>query len=272
MGRVAAVPRRSPSPFDALADAYDRVRPGYPDDAVDTLVTLAGMPRRGHILEIGAGTGQLTVALAERGYHVTAVEVGEQLAERLRRNVREYDDVAVVCGRFEDTELPVRSFDLVTAATAFHWLDRQVAYDKAAELLRPTGALGLIFNIHVDADQGYFAASEAIYARHAPQVLGPGTSAALSKHDAWRTEIDATGRFDDVQIRSHPWGVTYSRKTYLELLSTYSDHIVLEPGVRDALFADLGELIDRRFRGEVEKHYDALVVVASVLPPTGAGE
>jgi SAM-dependent methyltransferase len=264
VGRVAAVPRRPP--FDQVADAYDRVRPGYPDDAVDALVTLARLPRRGRILEVGAGTGQLTVPLAERGYHLTAVEIGEHLAERLRGNVREYDDVTVICGRFEDTQLEPASFDLVTAAMAFHWLDRPVAYDKAAKLLRPTGALGLIFNIHSNADEGYFAASEEVYARHAPQILRPGMAASLSERDEWRTEIAATGRFGEVVFASHPWGVTYSRKTYLELLSTYSDHIALEPAVREVLFAELGDLIDRRFGGEVEKHYDALVVVAPVRP------
>jgi len=260
------VPRRPPPPFDAVADLYDQVRPGYPDEALDALVALAGLPRRGRILEAGAGTGQLTVSLAERGYHVTAVEVGEQLAARLRRNVREYDDVRVVCARFEDTDLPDGSFDLVTAATSFHWLDRQVAYGKAAALLRPTGALGLIFNLHVDADRGYFDASEEVYTRHAPQLVGPGTSAWMSKQAEWRGEIDATGLFGDVVFHSHPWGVTYSRKTYLQLLSTYSDHIALEPSVRAGLLTDLGDLIDRRFAGQVEKHYDALVVVAPVLP------
>jgi hypothetical protein len=63
--------------------------------------------------------------------------------------------------------------------------------------------------------------------------------------------------------------VTYTRKTYLQVLSTYSDHLRLEPAARDALFADLGELIDRRFGGKVEKHHTALVVVAPVLPTEG---
>lgn len=269
MDRVAAVPRRPESPFDVVADAYDRVRPGYPDDALDSLVRLARLPRRGRVLEAGAGTGQLTVSLAERGYEITAVEVGEHLATRLKRNVREYDRVTVVCGRFEDLPSQQASFDLVTAATAFHWLDRQIAYEKAAALLRPTGALGLIFNLHVNTDQGFFAASEEIYARHAPQVLGPGTSAAQSKQGAWRSEIEATGLFGEVAFASHPWSATYARRTYLELLSTYSDHLDLDPAVRDALFADLGALIDARFGGQVEKQYDAFVVVVPVRKATG---
>jgi SAM-dependent methyltransferase len=262
------VPRRPSSPFDGVADAYDRVRPGYPDDAVDDLVELARLPRRGRVLEVGAGTGQLTVSLAERGYHVTAVEMGPHLAERLQRNVRGYADVAVRCERFEDAVLPGRSFDLVTAATAFHWLDRQVAYEKAAALLRPTGSLGLIVNLHIDADRGFFAASEEVYRRHAPEVIRPGTSLWQSKEDRWRAEIVATGMFGDVEFRRHPWSVTYARKTYLQLLSTYSDHIALDPSVREALFADLGEFIDRRFDGKVEKHHDALVIVAPVLAST----
>lgn len=251
-----------------MAELYDRVRPGYPDDALDALIALAGLPRRGRVLEIGAGTGQMTVPLAERGYHITAVEIGEHLAERLRRNLREYADVDVVCGAFEDADLPDGSYDLVTAATAFHWFDRPVAYEKAAALLKPTGALGIIFNLHVDGDEGYFAESDEVYARHAPELLASAGSAGSWRQAEWTSDIEATGLFGSVETRSHPWSVRYPRKVYLELLSTHSDHIRLDPAVREALLDELGELIDRRYRGKVEKHYDALVVVAPVLPAT----
>jgi hypothetical protein len=75
--------------------------------------------------------------------------------------------------------------------------------------------------------------------------------------------------FGEVVFETHPWEVTYSRKTYLQLLSTYSDHIRVDPETRTRLFADLGDLIDRRFAGLVEKRYHALVVVAPVLPTAG---
>lgn len=259
------MPRRRP-PFDAVADIYDRVRPGYPDESVDDLVELARLPRRGRVLEIGPATGQLSVSIAERGYALTAVEVGPALAERARRNLSAYPDAEVVCARFEDVELTPGSFDLVVAATSFHWLDPQTALPKAATLLRRTGALGLLWNIHVDTDQGFFAESEDVYARIAPQLLGPGTSARAKDRDARAHEIKDSGCFGEVEMRSSAWSVEYSAARYLELLSTYSDHIDLDPATRERLFDGLSELIRTRYRGRVEKQYETVLYVAPVRP------
>jgi SAM-dependent methyltransferase len=256
--------------FDRVADAYDRVRPGYPDEAVDDLIALSGVPRRGRVLEIGAGTGQLTVALAERGYRVTAVELGPALAERSRANLAGYADVDVVTGRFEDVELSDSAYDLVVAATSFHWLDPDVAYAKAARVLRPGGALGLLWNLHVDAHTGFFAAADEVYAEVAPFLLEPGISERMSEREARARDIESTGMFENVETRTYPWSAEYDCRTYLELISTYSEHIALVPEVRQRLDARLAELIDRRFGGRVEKGYQTVLYVANVRP-TGAG-
>src|SRR5215210_5494927 len=54
--------------FDEAASLYDEVRPGYPEDLFDDIVSLSGIPSGGRILEIGCGTGQATVPFALRGY------------------------------------------------------------------------------------------------------------------------------------------------------------------------------------------------------------
>lgn len=271
MDKVAAVLRRRP-PFDAVADLYDRVRPGYPDEAIDHLVELTRLPRRGRVLEIGPGTGQLSVSLAERGYDLTAVELGPHLAERARRNLAGYSRARVLCARFEDVELTPRSFDVVTAATSFHWLDPETAYPKAASLLRPTGSLALLWNIHVDHEVGYFAASEEVYARIAPDLLAKDTSARAIDRTARANEIEASGCFGDVQVRATAWEADYSAARYLDLLSTYSDHLALDAETRRRLFVELASLIDSRFRGRVRKHYETIVYVAPVLAGADRGD
>jgi SAM-dependent methyltransferase len=251
-----------------VADIYDRVRPGYPDEAVDALVDLSRLPAKGRLVEIGAGTGQLTVALAERGYSIVAVEMGPALAERCEANLSDYRDAHVVAGRFEEIDLPPDSFDLVVAATSFHWLDPAVAYRRAAEVLRPHGSLGLLWNLHVDADVGFFAESEEIYERLAPQVLGPGISGRMANREARVREIEATGLFVDVASRAFPWSAEYDRETYLDLLSTYADHIALQPDVRAQLDVELGALIDKRYGGVVEKHYQTVLYVGELAAST----
>src|SRR4051812_8498694 len=112
--------------FDAVAERYAAIRPGYLPQTVDDLVELAGLTPGDRVLEIGCGTGQLTVPLAERGLAVTAVELGAGLAAVARRRLADHPAARVVVGAFEDVELEPGSFDLVVAATAFHWIDPAV--------------------------------------------------------------------------------------------------------------------------------------------------
>jgi protein-L-isoaspartate O-methyltransferase len=66
--------------FDEAAERYDRTRPGYPPAVFDDLAELAGVGPGRRVLEIGPGTGQATVPLAERGCRIVAVELGAGLA------------------------------------------------------------------------------------------------------------------------------------------------------------------------------------------------
>ena len=94
------------STFDQAAELYDRARPRYPPALFDDLAALAGIGPGSRVLEIGPGTGQATVALAERGYRVVAVELGAQLAAVARRNLARFPSVEVVTAAFEDWPLP----------------------------------------------------------------------------------------------------------------------------------------------------------------------
>ena len=130
--------------FDTAAERYDRVRPIYEAQIFDDLAALAGLDSRSRILEIGCGTGQATVALAQRGYRITAVELGARLAEIARRNLADYRDVEVTVAAFEEWPLAEQQFDAVVSANAFHWINRVVRVPKAAEALRSGGSLAVI--------------------------------------------------------------------------------------------------------------------------------
>ena len=121
--------------FNAAALDYDRTRPGYPQELVRRL------DPPGDALEIGCGSGQLTVDLIRRGHRITAVDSGPELLARAQERCPE---AQFVLGKFEEVEFDGRVFDLVVAATAFHWIDPDVGYSKAASLLRPGGRLALL--------------------------------------------------------------------------------------------------------------------------------
>jgi SAM-dependent methyltransferase len=138
--------------FDTAAEQYERARPGYPAALFDDLAALlpAGSAAdAARVLEIGAGTGQATRDLLARGWRVIALEPGPELARVARRVLAGRGEVEVAETPFERWDGEPASFDLVFAATSWHWLDHAVAYEKAATLLRPGGVLAIVATEHV---------------------------------------------------------------------------------------------------------------------------
>src|ERR671911_1963809 len=98
--------------FDGAALLYDEVRPGYPEELFDDVVSLSGIPSGGRILEIGCGTGQATVPFARRGYRILCIELGDNMAAVARRNLEGYPQAEVRTGAFEESSLQEGVFDL----------------------------------------------------------------------------------------------------------------------------------------------------------------
>src|ERR687898_2392248 len=234
--------------FDEAASLYDEVRPGYPEDLFDDVVSLSGIPAGGGILEIGWGTGQATVPFARCGYRILCVELGENLAAVARRNLEGYPNAEVRTGAFEEFSSQEEVFDLAISATAFHWLDPAVAYPMVAGALRDGGSLALFWNVHVhsDASEGFFEAAQRIYEREAPEIVGPEDHKGLPRpHEVPdRTqEIQDTGYFGSILTRHYQWDETYDSWGYLRVLSTYSGHRSLSADTRERLFHGIADLI-----------------------------
>jgi len=253
--------------FDEAASLYDEVRPGYPEDLFDDIVSLSGIPAGGRILEIGCGTGQATVPFARRGYHILCIELGENMAALARRNLKGYPQAEVRTGAFEESSLQEEAFDLAISATAFHWLDPAVAYPKAATALRDRGSLALFWNVHVqsEASEGFFEAAQRIYEREAPEIVGPEDHKGLPRpHEVPdRTEeIQNTDHFGSIITRHYRWDETYDSRGYLRVLSTYSGHRSLSADTRERLFLGIADLIDNSFDGRIIKGYLTTLYVA----------
>jgi SAM-dependent methyltransferase len=174
--------------------------------------------------------------------------------------------VEVRTGEFEETPLPEGSFDLLVSATAFHWLDPAVAYPKAARSLRLGGAVALFWNEHVgtDADGGFFAAAQEVYAREAPEIFdgvhgGPPRPEELPDRGE---EIERSGLFGPVVRRSYLWKKAYDAGGYLRALDTFSGHIALGEETRARLYAGISRLIQEGYGGRIVKGYATTLYVA----------
>jgi ubiquinone/menaquinone biosynthesis C-methylase UbiE len=129
--------------FERVADVYERARPEYPAEAVAWIVEELELRPGRTVLDLGAGTGKLTRALVPTGAHVIAVEPGEQMLAELRRVL---PDVETRLGPAEAIPLADDSVDAVTVGQAFHWFRHDEAVPELHRVLRPAGAVALIWN------------------------------------------------------------------------------------------------------------------------------
>jgi len=237
------------SVFDATVDRYDEARPEYPPELFDDLVALAPGPRA---LEIGCATGKATRPLLARGYRVTCVEPGPQLAARAREL-----GLDVHNARFEEWAGEPGAFDLVFAATAWHWLD-DTKYAKAHEQLRPGGHLAFWAALHAfpEGFDPFFTEIQAVYDEIEESYPGEWPPPPTADDTA---EVEASGLFGDVQVRRYLWELQYTADEYIALLDTFSGHITMSDEQRQRLYGEVRRRLgDRRVR----RHWEAVLHVA----------
>ena len=125
--------------FGPAADVYERSRPDYPAEAVRDLLGPAPLD----VLDVGAGTGKLTRAVAGEGHRVVAVDPSEGMLDALRAAV---PGVEARVGTAESLPAEDGSVDAVVAGQAYHWFDPPAALPEIGRVLRPGGTLGLLWN------------------------------------------------------------------------------------------------------------------------------
>jgi SAM-dependent methyltransferase len=262
---VPAEDRREPlrQTFDSAAELYDAARPEYPPELFDDVVALAGLEPGARLLEIGCATGKATRPFLERGFQVRCVELGAQLAERARRNLAAFP-VTIEVAPFESWNGEGERFDLVFAATAWHWIDPNVRYEKAQRLLRPGGHLAFWSAVHAfpDGFDPFFTEIQDVYDEIGESHEGewPPPRPEDVADDA--AEIEASGLFDDVRVRRYVWGRHYTADEYVALLDTFSGHIAMAPEKRERLYAEIRKRIAARADASVLRHWFAILHVA----------
>lgn len=247
-GDVGALRARS---FGQAADAYDQYRPRYPQALIDGLEA-SGLD----VLDVGAGTGIASRQFADAGAHVVAVEPDPAMA-----NVAKDKGIDVEVATFEAWDPAGRRFDLVVFAQSFHWVEAQAALAKVGSIRNPGGRLLLLWNrlTPVSPTQQQF---DEVYANYLPaqgpvvdtartqQVLGLIRDAgfAIERHDLVSTTL-------------------YSTDDWLDMVFTYSNHLILPETGRTELRARLRSVIGD---AGVAARNDCIALICSATSPNAS--
>ena len=255
--------------FDGAAGLYDSARPPYPEALFDDIVSYAKLGADSRLLEVGCGTGQATIPMARRGYAIDAVELGAQMAAIARDKLSAFPKVKIIVADFETLSLPRKTYDLLLSATAFHWIDPAIRFQKARDLLQPSGALALFWHrpTLTDLSRPYLEPLQAVYERVAPELAR--NFSPPPRPEAVRTEyqelITAGGLFGDLLVRKHYVTMEYSAGAYASLLGTFSDHRSMDAGKRERLLAGIEMVVNREFSGKIIRETVALLYLARGL-------
>jgi SAM-dependent methyltransferase len=252
--------------FNQVAKDYDEVRPGYPEELIEDIVSISRIPKDGRILEIGCGTGQATIPFAKRGYHMICLDISKEMAALAAKKCRKYPRVKVFAIPFEEWEPEVNSFDLVISATAFHWIPKEIAYPKAAQLLKDSGYLAIFWNLHPTPYTGFFQAVQSVYRSVVPEREDPNRELSTDdKIKSTESYINKTGLFEEVLIKRYHWTKEYTADQYIKLLNTYSNHRCLDRDRRERLFNGIRALIEDEYGGRVIRPYLTVLYITKKL-------
>jgi SAM-dependent methyltransferase len=208
--------------FGAVANEYNRLRPGPSPEALDWLLPAVAT----HVLEIGAGTGILTRLLTERVPHVSAVEPDDRMRALLSRTPR----VEVLAGRAEELPAPDASCDAVLAASAWHWVDEQRAVPEVARVLRAGGRLALVWSgpdRSVDWMRSLWAGGVDFSTEEKITV-----DRRRRRRHTVNIDLNGEGPFETPETKLFKWTRSMAKGDLVSLATTYSSVITMDESVR----------------------------------------
>jgi len=235
---------------------YDRWRPRYCKELFDDIIQYSELEQTKKAIEVGVGTGQATEPFLATGCELTAVEIGEDLAEYTKEKFKEYGNFKVYNTSFEDFECDDDSFDILYSATAFHWIPQEIGYPKALRILKSGGTLALFWNKPFvnREDDLLHQKIQSIYRKYMPSSKKPVENDS-ERYDIMAKTIQSYG-FKDLQVKIYHQTRVFNSSDYISLLDTYSDHRTMPEPSKQLLYSEIKNAILEH--GNVIKVYDTM--------------
>jgi SAM-dependent methyltransferase len=233
-----SVDPRAEAGFAADAARYERVRPSYPEAALERLVNELGLTARSAVLDLAAVTGKLTRSLVGRVGRAFAVEPSEQMRAVLSQVVPQADARA---GTAEAIPLPDGAVDAVFVGEAFHWFRTVEAATEIARVLVPWGGLALLWNRpHWDERDNPWLPAFGALVQPLREAAGPMPIDA----EKWVGQLETLGLFGPVEQAEAEHVQRMGRDDFVELVASWSWIANLDAGRQGAVLGQVRDLLN----------------------------
>ena len=218
--------------FTAGADTYDKGRPDFPPAIAGWLRETLGLGAGKRAIDLGAGTGKFTPYLIATGAEVMAVEPVAAMRGHLSARL---PGTKALDGTAEAIPLPDQSVDAVVCAQAFHWFANARALAEIRRVLRPGGALGLVWNVRDESIPWVSALTRIIqpYEGDAPRYAS----------GAWRRLFPADGLSPLEEAHFHYGHTGPAERVIVDRTLSISFIAALPKAERDSVAAEIRALI-----------------------------
>ncbi len=201
-----------PVDFGRAAPDYGLWRQGFPPEFFRRIEALGVGLSGQRILDLGTGTGLLARAFAQRGCLVTGLDLSAALLAEARKADRAANlSIDYLEARAETTGLPDGAFDVVSAATCWHWFDRPKVAVEARRVLRPAGRL-LIASLDWHSRPGNIVEITGETIRRLSPAP-PAKTQNTFQYPDWTKELTAAG-FDDWDAFAFTTQLSYSHAAW----------------------------------------------------------
>jgi SAM-dependent methyltransferase len=238
--------------FTDKAELYKKFRSPYPGEFIEYLYSQVGFKADSVIADIGSGTGIFSRQLLEKGTRVYCVEPNDDMRRTAEKDLSEFDNFISVNAPAEDTGLQDRGFDFVTAATAFHWFDREEFRSESQRIIKDSGKVVLVWNIR-DYEREIIKKDFVIREKYGVDLRGLAVSLRIAK------DLPDFFTGGSCEINTFRNDMPVDRETYLgmNLSRSYSPKENENPEKYHAFVKELNALFD-------EYQVDGLIVFPQI--------
>lgn len=224
---------------------YNKSRPRYCDELFSDIIKRAELSAGKFCMEIGCGTGQATEPFLRTGSSVIAIELGDKMAAYAKMKFANYDNFEVINIDFENYDCDGK-FDLIYSASAFHWINEEIGYPKAFDMLKSEGTLALFWNRTIPTADPLQMKIYEIYKKYRDYIdyvdFGSLAENIAGQYETIKKTIARYG-FVDVESNLYKSTRILNADKYISLLNTYSNHASTPEPIKSRFFSEIKEVI-----------------------------
>ena len=240
--------------FNSDPGNYDRLRPTYSNKLFNDLLNYSRLDNKMEALEIGIGTGQATTPILETGCNITAIEIGNKLADFAREKFSNYINLNIINHDFEKVNLEENKYDLIYSASAFHWIPLDAGLTKVMKLLKSGGVfawfsvspLPAMEHRHInDKIQNIYGKYSEYFGNYEAKKDLERLNDEVDKKLASRVDALVNYSFTDIQNETYYCSRTFKAEDYATMISTFSDHKAMPIEIRRKFLEEIVETINK---------------------------